>query len=218
MELVSIVIPVFNGEQYIKECVRYIKAQTYKNLEVIFVNDGSKDKSGEVCERAVAGDDRFRVIHKENGGTARARNKGLENTHGKYITFFDVDDEYAPNIIEKMVGEMEAENADMVVCGYYFKIEEVHGGRNVTTYLEEKSYRHSVYRSFQELKKDYIDIWDQDMFSNVWNKLYRMDKIREHGMRFRNGHVYTEDRVFNRLFLSKNPSVVIMNECLYYKG
>lgn len=216
MELVSIVIPVFNGEQYIEGCVRYVKAQTYKNLEVIFVNDGSTDKSGEACERATAGDDRFQVIHKENGGTARARNKGLENAHGRYITFFDVDDEYAPDMIEKMVSLMETESADMVVCGYYFKIENEYNGRNMTTYLEEKRYPYSVYRSFKDMKRDYIDIWDRDMFSNVWNKLYRMDKIRKHGMRFRDGHVYTEDRVFNRLFLSNDPSVAILDECLYY--
>ena len=216
MELVSIVVPVYNGERYIRDCVKYIKNQTYQNLEVIFVNDGSSDNSGSVCEEEIKGDLRFKVIHKKNGGTARARNAGLDAATGKYITFLDVDDEYKSEMIETMVRLMEENHVKMVICGYYFKIENEKNGNIVTTYLEKKNYPFSVFHSFSEMRNEYISMWDADMISNVWNKLYSMDIIRKNGMRFRDGHVYTEDRVFNRLFLSKCQSLVITDQCLYY--
>lgn len=216
MPTVSVVVPVYNGEKYIKQCVDNLKAQIYSDIEVFFVDDGSKDKSGELLDYYVKNDNRFRVIHKENGGTARARNTGLDNATGKYITFLDVDDEYKPEMIEKMIKVMEKYQVELAVCGFYFKIENVKDEKTVTTYLEEKKYPFSVFKSFDELKEQYIPIWDSDLFSNVWNKLYSMDAIHKYGFRFRDGHVYTEDRVFNRLYLSKCHSLVMMDECLYY--
>lgn len=216
VELVSIVVPVYNGEKYIENCVKYIKNQTYTNLEIILVNDGSTDNSRIICEAAIKDDKRFKLINKKNGGTARARNTGLENATGKYITFLDVDDEYKIEMIEKMVDLIEEYQVELVVCGYYFKIENEKNGITTTTYLEEKRYPFSVFYSFDEMRDKYISIWDSDMFSNVWNKLYSMETIRRNGMRFRDGHVYTEDRVFNRLFLSKCQSVLVTDQCLYY--
>ncbi len=214
--LVSVVVPVYNGAPYIKHCVELIQAQEYRNLEVIFVNDGSKDNSQQVIEDAIASDDRFLLINKPNGGTATTRNKGLDNAHGEYITFLDCDDEYKPELISSMVKEIEEHNADLVVCGYYFKVEKEVDGITKTTYLEPKKYQYRVFQNFNEMKQEYIDIWDNDMFSNVWNKLYRMSTIKQYGMRYRDGHVYTEDRVFNRLFLSKCGGVVMIDKCLYY--
>lgn len=217
--LVSIVVPVYNGELYIEGCVKQIQAQDYKNIEVIFVNDGSKDRSQQVCEKAIASDSRFSLINKENGGTATTRNKGLDNAHGKYITFLDCDDEFDSTLISSMVHEMERDDEfepDLVVCGYYFKVEKEVNGKTETTYLEAKKYPYRVFHNFDEMRSEYIDIWDNDMFSNVWNKLFRMSTIQKYGMRYRDGHVYTEDRVFNRLYLSKCTGVVIIDKCLVY--
>ena len=216
MELVSIVVPVYNGSKYIKQCFELIRAQTYQNLEVIFVNDGSTDDTSEVCERIISSDERFRLINKENGGTATTRNKGLDNANGKYIAFLDCDDEYKPEMIEVMVKEIEDHDADVVACGYFFKVEKEVEGRTETTYLEEKKYPYRAFKNFDEMRPEYIDIWDNDMFSNVWNKLFRMETIKKYNMRYRDGHVYTEDRVFNRLFLSKCAGVVILDKCLYF--
>lgn len=216
MPTVSIVIPVYNGEPYIDQCADCLKAQTFTDFEVIFVDDGSTDGSGKRIDELVKHEKRFSVIHKKNGGTARARNAGLDRAAGKYITFLDVDDGYKPELIEKLVHLMSENKVEMAVCGYYFKIEGEKNGQTVTTYLEEKKYPFSIFHSFKEIRKAYIDIWDSDMFSNVWNKLYSMETIHKYGMRFRDGHVYTEDRVFNRLFLSKCQSVAITDECLYY--
>ncbi len=214
--LVTIVVPVYNGSKYIKQCFDLISAQTYKNLEVIFVNDGSTDDSASVCEKVIAEDNRFTLINKENGGTATTRNKGLDNAHGEYIAFLDCDDEFKPEMIELMVREIEEHDADVVVCGYYFKVEKEINGKTETTYLEEKKYPYRAFKNFDEMRPEYIDIWDNDMFSNVWNKLFRMSTIKKYGMRYRDGHVYTEDRVFNRLYLSKCQGVVILDKCLVY--
>lgn len=216
LPVVSIVVPVYNGELYIEQCMNYLKTQTFTDFEAIFVDDGSTDNSGRKIDELISGEDRFYVIHKKNGGTARARNAGLDKAKGKYITFLDVDDEYKPDLIEKMVRLIRENDVEMAVCGYYFKIEGEKNGQTITTYLEEKKYPFSVFHSFKEISREYIAIWDSDMFSNVWNKLYSMKTIHRYGMRFRDGHVYTEDRVFNRLFLSKCQSIAITDECLYY--
>ena len=213
MCLVTIVVPIYNGEAYIRKCVKYIQEQTYKNLEVMLVNDGSTDNSGAVCKEAIGKDPRFSLIDRENGGTARARNTGLDHATGKYIIFLDVDDEYSPVMIEKMVGVIERQKTDMVVCGFRFKVEA--SEEEGKDYYKDRVWATSVYHNQKEMRKDYISIWDSDMFSTVWNKLFRMETIRRYGMRFRDGHVYTEDRVFNRLFLSKTQSVAFIGECLY---
>lgn len=209
--LVTIVVPIYNGEPYIKHCVEQIQAQTYKNLEVIFVNDGSTDNTIEVAEKAIRDDNRFILINKENGGTSTTRNKGIDNAHGKYIAFFDCDDEYDPDMIFILVSEMEKRNADMVSCGYYFKVQ-----AGEQTYLEEKSYPDRYFPDFNSMKDEYVAIWDSDMFYNIWNKLYRMEVIEKYGIRYREGHVYTEDRVFNRAFISKCRGIVMIDKCLYY--
>lgn len=211
--LVSIVVPVYNGAPYIENAVRMIKAQTWQNLEVIFVNDGSSDRSAEICEKAIAGDDRFRLINKENGGTAQTRNTGLDAAHDRYIMFLDVDDEYHPELVAELVKAMETWQVDMAACAFRFKVLAAKEGEE--DYLEVKRWPASVYHDLTEIRKDYISIWDSDMFSTIWNKMFRMTTLRRYGMRFRDGHVYTEDRVFNRLFLSKTQNVAFVDRCLY---
>lgn len=213
IQLVSVVVPVYNGAPYIRDAVRMIKAQTYSDLEVIFVNDGSSDDSAAICEAAIAGDERFRLINKENGGTARARNAGLDAAHGEYIIFLDVDDEYHPELIEELVRAMVTCQTDMAVCGFRSKLESARKDQPI--YFEEKRWPASVYRNMAEIRKDYISIWDSNIFSYTWNKLYRMEPLRKNKIRFRDGHVYTEDRVFNRLLLSKTQNVAFVDRCLY---
>ena len=209
--LVSIIVPIYNGVPYIQHCVDQLKAQSYSNLEVIFVNDGSKDDTSRVCSEAIKGDNRFFLFDKENGGTSTARNMGIENAHGKYIAFFDCDDEYDPDMIKILVTEIERHDADMVSCGYFFKVQ-----CEGETYLEEKSYPSRFFPDFQSMKDEYVAIWDSDMFYNIWNKLYRMEVIDKNNIRYRVGHVYTEDRVFNRDFIKACKGITLTDKCLYY--
>lgn len=212
----SIVIPVYNGSPYIEHCMDDLVKQTFQDWEAIFVNDGSTDGSGELLDRSAIRDKRFEVIHQNNGGTARARNAGLARAKGKYITFLDVDDELDPQIYEKLIHLMDETGADMGVCGYYFKIERITEEGPETTYLEEKTYPSCFLKGREVIKEKLVDLWDKDLLHNVWNKLYRMDLIREKGMRYRDGHVYSEDRVFNRLFIENCDSIAVTEECLYY--
>ena len=124
-----------------------------------------------------------------------------------------MDDEYHPELISKLVQTIEEYGTDMAACGFHFKVEAKRAGGSA--YLEDKHWPRSVYRDLADIRKDYISIWDSDMFSTIWNKLFRVETLRRCRIRFRDGHVYTEDGVFNRLFLSKTQSVAFLDEFLY---
>ncbi|MBE5828522.1 MAG: glycosyltransferase [Butyrivibrio sp.] len=213
MPELSIVIPVYNGGKYIRQCYEGIASQSFTDWEAIFVDDGSIDDSPIILDDISNLDSKVRVIHKTNGGTASARNAGLDVASGTYITFLDCDDEIKSDMYGKMVDLMNSTHADMGVCGFFFKLEKDNGE---TTYLEEKFYPTSCYKTQAEVKEHLVDMWDSDLLSNVWNKLYRMDLIREKSLRYRDGHVYTEDRVFNRQFIENCSSIAFTDECLYY--
>ena len=103
MDLITIIVPVYNVEKYIRECIDSLINQTYKNLEIILVDDGSKDKSGEICENYANADSRVKVIHKENEGLGFARNTGLTVAQGKFVTFIDSDDVADVDLVERLL-------------------------------------------------------------------------------------------------------------------
>lgn len=115
--LVSVIIPIYNVAQYLEECLNSVAKQTYCNLDVILIDDGSTDACPLICDKWAEKDSRFRVVHKKNAGLGMARNTGIENAAGKYICFFDSDDFIALNTIEHAVILAEQENADVVVFG-----------------------------------------------------------------------------------------------------
>ncbi len=213
MSRLSIVVPVYNAAPYLETCIRNLLAQTYSDWEAIFVDDGSTDGSDQLLDELTDGESRFHVIHQKNGGTARARNAGLDRVSGKYVTFMDADDELNCEMYERLVQLMDSTGVDMGVCGYYFKIE---GADGKSTYLEEKSYPSCVLKDWNQISQQIIALWDADMMSNVWNKIYRMEVIVSRHLRYRDGHVYTEDRVFNRQFLENCGSLAVTQDCLYY--
>lgn len=117
-DLISVIVPVYNVEKYLKECIESIINQTYKNLEIILVDDGSPDNCGKICDNYAKQDKRIKVIHKENGGVSSARNKGLEACTGKYITFVDSDDFIELNFCEVMLKKIKETASDCIVSGY----------------------------------------------------------------------------------------------------
>lgn len=114
---VSIIVPIYNVEKYLKRCIDSILKQTYKELEIILVDDGSTDSSGLICEEYKENENRIKVIHKNNGGLSSARNAGLDIATGAYLTFIDSDDWIAENHIEQIMNALEAKSADIAVCG-----------------------------------------------------------------------------------------------------
>ena len=116
-DLVSVIVPIYKVEEYLRECVDSIINQTYKNLEIILVDDGSPDKCGEICDEYARNDSRITVYHKENGGLSDARNYGIDRCNGEYITFVDSDDVLKSNFVETLMGLIEEYDADVAVSG-----------------------------------------------------------------------------------------------------
>ena len=122
MDLITIVVPVYNVEKYISDCLDSLISQTYKNIEIILVNDGSKDDSLIICQNYAAIDDRVKVLDVPNGGVSNARNCGIESATGEYIQFVDSDDVITENMTERLVDTMHIYEADMVVCGMRYMV------------------------------------------------------------------------------------------------
>ena len=134
---ISVIVPVYNVEQYLERCVDSIINQTYKNLEIILVNDGSTDNSGQLCDELAKKDSRIRVIHKENGGVSEARNFGVKEISGEYVIFIDSDDYINKRMINVLYSQIKLEEADVSVCGVMNVYENNHipQARNINEYL-----------------------------------------------------------------------------------
>ncbi len=115
--LVTVVLPIYNVEKYLNDAVLSVVNQSYKNLEILLINDGSKDSCGEICDQWAKKDNRIQVIHKKNAGLGMARNTGIENSNGEYICFFDSDDYISPDTVEKLYNQAKKEKAQAVVFG-----------------------------------------------------------------------------------------------------
>ena len=179
--LVSVIIPVFNVEPYIEEALESVRNQTYKNLEIIVVDDGSTDGSGSVCDAFSKKDERFKVIHQENMGVSSARNTGLEIAKGEIIAFLDPDDAFQPEMIRLLLERMQKDKSDIIMCG--FSEHETEEPMGMTTRIEkigdsEILDRNEIYRR----------IVDQNIETAVWNKLYKRRIWKN--LRFPDGYVY----------------------------
>ena len=121
--LISIIIPVYKVEKYLEKCIKSVLDQTYKNLQIILVDDGSPDNCGNICDNYAKIDNRIEVIHKENGGLSDARNVGLKKARGKYIGFVDSDDYVSNEMFENMYNTLVNNNADVSICNFYTVID-----------------------------------------------------------------------------------------------
>lgn len=127
-QLISVIIPVYGVEKYIGKCLESVIQQTYKNLEIIVINDGTKDKSAEIAKKYAAKDHRIKVYDYPNGGLSVARNRGLEHAHGDYIAFLDSDDWLDLKMYETLIKVALDNDADMVKCGFMETDENIGGG------------------------------------------------------------------------------------------
>lgn len=211
MELVSIILPVYNGEKYLNECIDSILASTYQNLEIILIDDGSTDRSGPICDEYAEKDSRIKVIHQENRGLICARNCGLSVSNGTYIAFVDADDLVSPAFYEEMVSAMEAEHADLVACEYR------HNKEDVVPCIAPNERNSVSVQTFDE----YLAIltcapsirevtWTGPY---VWNKLYRKEKIKE---QFNKECLMCEDLRFNYDYLSSCAKMTVLPFGLYF--
>lgn len=189
MEKVSVILPIYNVEKYLENCVRSVQNQSYKNLEIILVDDGSTDKSGEICDRLAEDDNRIKVRHKKNGGLAAARNTGYREATGSYLMYIDSDDLIKESVIEKSVQALEREKSDVVIFGYE-KVDEL---GNI---LEICKWENVTYTNKQMVEKLYYTILEMS-FGYAWNKLYRKSIIDESGILGDAKVIDREDLVYN---------------------
>ena len=119
MSQISIIIPVYNAEKTLIKCLDSVQRQTFKDYEVILINDGSSDNSAEICQKYCARDERFKLVNQENGGPSKARNRGIDEAKSKYIMFVDSDDYIDQDMLDTLFVATEASSADLTICGYY---------------------------------------------------------------------------------------------------
>lgn len=202
-ELVSVIVPVYNVEQYLNKCVDSIINQTYSNIEIILVDDGSTDNSGKICDKYALNDKRVKVIHKSNGGLSDARNRGIDVSGGKYLAFIDSDDWIEPDMIEKMYNNAIENNADISVCQY-----EIVYSREAV--INNKSDRIFVYKGTDIVLAMYKDAV---FASHACNKIYKR-KLFD-GIRYPVGKLY-EDQYTTYKLLWKSKRLVYTEEKYYY--
>ena len=212
-DLVTVIIPVYNVELYLTKCLDSVVNQTYKNLQIILVNDGTQDNSLEICEQYGNKDSRITIINKENGGLSSARNKGLEYAEGVYCYFMDSDDYIENDLIEKAVCKMAEENADMVIFGMERFRED---SDDIESFeLDEQEYSISNQRQrFEFIAREY---YQYKVAYEVWNKLYKLDIIKKNHIKFEdNNKIFAEDVCFLSYYLCHVNKIVSMRGKFYH--
>lgn len=215
-EKVSIIVPVYNAEQYLGYTITSILKQTYKNIEIILVNDGSKDDSLIICQNYAAIDDRVKVLDIPNGGVSNARNCGIESATGEYIQFVDSDDVITENMTERLVDTMHIYEADMVVCGMRYMVLE--GNRPVSSndWLPQYLGKECVLS-----RERFLDDFSRILLYTVLlegpcNKLYKREYFDKYGMCFPLDKELGEDFLLNLQYFSRLNRIVFISDVLYY--
>lgn len=201
-ELVTIVVPVYKVEKYIDRCIKSILNQTYKNLEIILVDDGSPDNCGKICENYAQKDERIKVVHKENGGLSDARNAGISISNGKYISFIDSDDYIDPEYIELLYKTIKKDKSDMAISSH--KVIYENG-----TVLEKATKEESILKPKEVLKRI---LYDDGIDLSAWAKLYKIELFKE--IRYPKGRLF-EDAATTYKLVDKCEKISIISRSTY---
>lgn len=208
--LVSVIIPVYNVEKCLRRCVDSVLNQTYENIEVILVDDGSPDGCPKICDEYREKDSRIVVIHKENGGPASARNVGLSIFNGEFCLFVDSDDWVEEDYIEILVDKMIKKNPDIIVFGYKEDYEEGGWSSEKLSMVEmsELEYKHSEIVEF---------LAKEGMINTPWSKMYSRDiLLTPEALFFEEKSEPIEDILFNQKVFSKKPSILVTDFAPYH--
>lgn len=211
--LVSIVVPIYNAQKYLQKCINSIVEQTYQNIQIILVDDGSTDDCPALCDEWAKKDSRITVIHKSNQGAGLARNTGIDNAKGEYICFFDSDDYIHPTLVEKCVAKCQSENSDVVLFGKNNVFE------NSANIKAQTSYANDCYTGIAVQKELLAGLFSYATQHGigVWSKFFKMSIIKENQIRFRSEREFlSEDAYFVLEYFSKSQKAVVIKENLYY--
>ena len=194
--MISVIIPIYNSEKYLSKCISSVLEQTYKDLELILVDDGSTDNSLNICNDFAERDSRIVVVHQKNAGVSAARNNGLKNAKGDFITFVDSDDYVENDWLELLFKAITEKNAEVAVCGIK---------------LDDKQ---KIVECNCEMKEQIIlRLQECGLLYSVVNKLYRREKLTAE---FKNGLKFGEDLLFNLEYFRKIKAIAIVSQALYF--
>lgn len=205
---VSIIIPIYNAEKYLEKCVDSVIDQKLKEIEIILVNDGSTDKSKDICDLYKNKDKRIKTINKENGGPSETRNIGLENCTGEYIGFLDADDWIEKDMLWDMYKVASQNNLDLVVSGQIIDFE------NEKYQLVKNIQEKIIIDDNEKLENTIFELCNNDMFHVVWNKLYKRELVKD--KKFVIDGMPAEDVIFNVDVFLKIQSLGIINQAYYH--
>lgn len=205
--LVTIVVPMYNVEKYIEKCIDSLTNQTYKNIEIIIVNDGTKDNSLTIAEEKAKEDNRIKIISQSNQGLSAARNMGIDNASGDYICFVDSDDFVHPDYIKLLLETILKNNADISVCDFFY----IDDKGNI---WKRKEKENKLYNNEEALK----DIFSQEQNTEImtWNKLYKIQLFRDNKIYFPIGRYHEDNFTTYKLYYYAKKIVMISNELYYY--
>lgn len=202
--LISIVIPIYKAEKYINKCIESILSQTFKNFEIILIDDGSPDNSGRICDQYAAKDKRISVYHQANSGVSSARQYGLNQAKGEYIIHVDPDDWIESSMLEELYKKAKEENADMVICDYY----KDYSKTNRNEYIKQNP---SQLRSDIVLKELFLHL-----HGSCCNKLVRRACFTKYNIKFPIELRFCEDLYVNAALLKNNIKVTYLNKAFYH--
>lgn len=211
--MVSIIVPVYNVERYLVDCLESISNQTLTGLEIILIDDGSQDNSGKICDEYAQKDKRIRVIHKQNGGPSSARNLGIKNASGRFIGFVDSDDTIELDMYEKLYNIGICKNADIIACGYV-EINNFTGKINKAVEPLGKEVLiegENIFKSFEECLSQKKILG----YTSMCNKLYKRSYIVDNGLLMNEKIKIAEDYCFNLIAISGSSRICAINEPLY---
>lgn len=204
--LISVIVPIYRVEEYLERCVKSILSQTYENLEVILVDDGSPDQCPAICDACAEKDARVKVIHQENKGLSGARNAGIDAASGEYLAFVDSDDYVSPHFIEELYQLLQDTGCAIGQCRFSY----VKGDGLV----EEGNSAFCIYRGESLMEQLYGPEEKATCFVVAWNKLYRAELFKETGIRYPEGRIHEDEATTYRLF-HEAKKLAFLDRALY---
>ncbi len=208
MPKVSIIVPIYNAEKVVDRCIQSILKQTYQDFELLLMDDGSRDSSGEICDRAAEEDSRVRVIHKENSGVSDTRNQALKLATGEYIQFLDADDWITENATELFVRTMEQNDVDMVISDFYRV-----NGENVA---KKGAIEKDGLMTLKEFTGELITRPADFYYGVLWNKFFKRSVLEEYDIHMDENISWCEDFIFNLEYFKHCKNVFVLKVPLYY--
>lgn len=210
---VSIIMPVYNVEGYVARAIESIQAQTFTDWELLVVDDGSTDRTGQICDRIAERDWRVEVIHTENQGAAAARNTALDRARGTYVHFIDGDDWVEPSMLEDEIALAKEHDLELVIAG--FVIETFYGDGDEHT-TEVKSFEDTIFSSQEEFRRCAWLLFDRNLLYVPWNKLFLRDRIERLHLRFR--PTFWDDFPFVLDYIRDVERVGVIHRTYYHFG